>query len=265
MATVTTVTLGGDWKGFERVIRNAPRAFLGAAAKSLNDVARESKLRTDHEMRTQFDRPTPWTMKAVGTDLAAPFPDRLESKVGVRDDTLGKGSYFGDVLDPEYLGGHRRFKNAEAALHYTGVLPKGWYMVPAKRAPLDAYGNIRNGFIIQILSYFRSLSNWEQARYKPSMTQKNRDKLANRRRSKGGFAEIGGVVYFAIHPRDDTHLSPGIYAKTGTHGVDLWPVINFVRSRPTYRQRIDLERIANEVARNTFTERLGRYWAERLR
>jgi hypothetical protein len=260
--TTTRITLGGDWKGFAALIRKAPRAFLGGAAKALNQVARETQFATKQAMRTEFDRPTPWALRGIGTEFAAPFPDRLESKAGVLNESAGKGPTFGDVLSPAYLGHERKVKRFEKAFRSSGVMWPDEYAVPAKSTPMDQYGNIRNGLIMRLLSYFGSLS---ETGYKGNTTKQSKDKLANRRKSKEGFAEIGGVVYFIGGRHGSPHLHPGIYARTGIHGSDIWPVMLFVRRKPTYRQRIDLERIANHVASNRFNTLLDRFWSERIR
>ena len=113
-------------------------------------------------------------------------------------------------------------------------------MVPGSGCQLDAYGNIKGSFLVQLASYFQSFG--EQG-YRANMTDKRKAKLKGAGRTEQGYKTINGVVYFVSHGkmrsgRGGTHLAPGIWAKSGVHGVMVKPIIMFVK-KPHYGARLD--------------------------
>ena len=149
-----------------------------------------------------------------------------------------------------------------------GVLPAGMAAVVPRDASwaarIDRYGNLSQGQIVQLLAYFQAFG--EQG-YKANMNDAGRGKLAKMKGGAGGkgFRRIGGVVYFVSRGKGNwfgncswrngrmQHLPPGIWAKRGIHGVDVAPVLMFVR-RGNYRKRIDLQAIGNEVVAKEFNK-----------
>ena len=70
---------------------------------------------------------------------------------------------------------------------------------------------------------------------------------------------IRGRVYFVSKGiTGGSSLPPGIWAKSGTHGAEVKPVLMFVR-RATYVQRIDLDRVVERADLQSYLDRRIRY------
>lgn len=228
-----------------------------AASRAINEVAKRVQQATVEEMRKKFDRPTPYALKAISItkrDFVKP-KQNLTAIIGLRTDAPGKGTAWDKALGHEFNGGARHWRRFESALHRIGVLPSGMAAVPPSNSSwavtLNSYGNVPSSLIVVLLSYFQAFG--EQG-YKANSTTKTRARRAKMGRTATGYKTINGVIYFTVLP-GRTHTrhfkQPGIYAKRGIHGVDVAPVLLFVR-RPSYQRRIDLERIATEVVRKEF-------------
>jgi hypothetical protein len=201
--------------------------------RALNMTADQVKQALVDEMSKTFDRPTPYTLNAPYVWYAT--KSNLTAKVLLRE--FGGKSRSEKYLLTQVQGGERRLKSFEKALQSIGVLPSGMYAVPGQRAPLDAYGNISAGFIVQILSYFRAFG--EQG-YKANITDEKKAKMAK------GTKKKRGIEYFAIR-KGDRGLKPGIYRKTAFgFGKSTEPMIMFVK-RPTYRQLLKWDEVAQRV------------------
>lgn len=110
------------------------------------------------------------------------------------------------VLMPHEAGGQRGLKAFERELGLSG----NWRAVPTDNVQVNAYGNIPQATIKQIVT-------------------------ALKRRS----------AYFAVMPGQRSHLRPGIYQRAGLGLVTLFlfkPVV-------LYRQRLEWERTAMDEAR----------------
>jgi hypothetical protein len=227
---------------------SGPR-FQQAVATTLNQVAGRYAKNMRAEMAKVFDRPRPYTLRSVVVKQATSA--KLEATV--------QPTYMGGKgIDPQqYLkaqadGGVRSDKRSEKALRTAGILPSGYYLaIPKDPFPgsEDGYGNLKGSFVVQLLSYFKAFA--EQG-YRANMTDKRRAKLADRTtysslNSRREMAMIRGVVFFVSYGRlRGQNLAPGIWAKTGTHGANVRPVVMFVRT-PQYRVRLDMDKIARET------------------
>lgn len=231
----------------DKIARLGRQGVADAAVKALNDVAFNVRRAMQEEMRAVFDRPTPYVVSSVRVDLATaerPQAVILPTYMG------GKGVDPQKVLQAQADGGTRRDKRSEVALRRAGVLPPG-YQTAIPREPYpgsdDGRGNLRGPFIVQLLSYLQAFG--EQG-YRANMTARRRERLAQRGTSESGAARIGGVVFFVAYGKlrggPSAHLAPGIWAKSGTHGANLRPVLMFVR-RGSYARRLDMQAIARKV------------------
>lgn len=221
-----------------------------AISKAINQTANAVRDALRAEARGVFDRPTPFIVNSLRV-----------SKYSTRQDLTaiiepvypgGKAVDPQNVLRAEIEGGGRKFKKSERALQRIGVLPAGYYIVPGTGIgsdKIDAYGNIKGGFLVQILAYFQAFG--EQG-YKANMTARRKAGLAKRGLNASGFKTIGGVEYFVAYGKlrggKTSHLAPGIYSRSGTHGVDVRPVLMFVPS-VAYTRRLDFYGVGNRVAR----------------
>lgn len=235
-----------------------------ATADALNDTAFMLRREMQAEMGRVFDRPTPYILRSVQVKKATALTMRAE--VGP-EYMGGKGVDPAKVLAAEVAGGRRRDKRSEVALRRVGILPPGYVTtIPEKPLPGsdDGRGNLRGPFITQLLSYFAAFG--EQG-YRANMTQKRKDKLANVGRTANGYKTINGVQYF-VSPvgmrgvsdmkNRARHLAPGIWARSGTHGSNVRPVLMFVRL-PTYAVKLSMEKIVATGQAQAHFERRLRY------
>lgn len=244
-------------------VRSLPRQLRFAAAGAINDVLFEARQAEQRAMRDVFDRPTPYIVNSVLVRTAT--ADKLAGELYVDFWGRGKGVAPEKVLAAQVFGGRRRAKRAEVALQRAGLLPQGFGMVPAAAAPLDAYGNVRGPYIVQLLAYFKAFS---EVGYRANMTDKRRKALAKRGKSARGFSAINGVEYFVSRGQAETtgrgawrkghmqHLPRGIWQRSGIHGSTIKPVFLFVRL-PTYWRRLDFDHIAAQVVQGAFPARLA--------
>lgn len=227
-------------------------AIKQATAKALTDSAFEARKVIQSEMDRTFDRVTPYIRRSIYVTQAK--PENLQAVVEPRY-MGGKGVEPNNILRAEIFGGQRKHKGSETALRRVGILQPGYSIVPGQACPLDQYGNIKGGFLGQLISYFQAFG--EQG-YKANMTARRKANLAKIGRSSGGYKTIGGVVYFAsqgkLRSGRTHHLPAGIWAKTGIHGSNVKPIIMFVRT-PSYRARLDFFNKPVQAAIDKFNPR----------
>lgn len=191
-----------------------------AISLALNRTAAAVKDAEEREMRDVFDRPTPWTLRGVGS--APSTKSDLRAVVFLKDRSAVSSGHPPDVyLTPEIRGGTRNLKAFELAFRSAGVLPSSMMMVPGSAMTLDAYGNIPTGLIVQLLSYFKAFP--EQG-YRANVTEARKAKL------KRGTKKQQGFEYFALRGAHGK-LPPGIYKRVMfAHGSSVKPIIVFVDS-----------------------------------
>jgi hypothetical protein len=238
--------------GYRTNLGEAPNLFLDlerqqafATAVALTRTARlvADKLRAD--MPQVFDRPTPYTLNALRVRPAT--RESLTAYVDFRD-SAGKGIAADRYLGPQVFGGGRSRKRSEVALSRSGLLP-GKYTVPGAGAELDQYGNVSRGFTVKLLSYLQAFG--EQG-YRANAAARTISRVAGVRTSAEGYKQIGGKVYFVSKGQGSQvrgrpqHLPAGVWQKSGTHGVDVKPVLLFVDA-PHYTPRLDFFGTAEEV------------------
>ncbi len=101
----------------------------------------------------------------------------------------------------------------------------------------------------QLISYLQASG--EQG-YRQNMKAKAKAKIEDRTtfshiKTRKELKTIRGRVYFVSKGiTGGSSLPPGIWAKSGTHGVEVKPVLMFVR-RASYVQRIDLDRVVEKA------------------
>jgi hypothetical protein len=213
--------------------RQAPFVAAVSLTRTIQDVQKAEVA----EMRRIFDRPTPYALN--GLFVKAATRNNLEARVWVKDNPFGKGTPADRFLLPHINGGGRHQKGMERQLQRAGLLPAGWYAVPAAGAQLDGNGNVQRGQIRQILSQLQVQGG---AGYQSRATGSARSNRTIARQ---------GVTYFAL-PVKRRGLAPGIYAKRQfAHGSAVKPVFIFVSS-VQYRQRWKFFEIGQATATTRF-------------
>ena len=193
------------------------------AAVSLTRTMRDVQAAVKDEMRTVFDRPTAYALN--GTFLKPATKTNLESRVWVKDNPFGKGTPADRFLLPQIEGGSRGLKGFERLLQGHGLMPAGWYAVPAAGAQLDGNGNVRRGQIRQVLS---QLQVQQGSGYESRASKSDRSKRTVARQ---------GVTYFAL-PSGHRGLLPGVYLKRRFgFGIAIRPVFIFVE-KVQYKPRL---------------------------
>lgn len=267
-----------DLREVDSLLTDLQRTRVPAAAsRALNNAAFAYRKALQSEMESRFDRPTPYTLRGFVIDRAGqggmtnpavgqpgfgrptpgfgPTGSPYLARVRLNSDVNKSGLSREDTIGHQFTGANPQFSGFERALNRIGVLPRGWHVVPAGGATLNAYGNVSPGLIVQLISYFGAFG--EQG-YKANATDRSRARRAKKRRSSAGFLKINGVEYFISRGPGEyigrntwksgryQHLPPGIWSRRGTHGVDIAPVFLFVKTT-RYRKRIDLEAVARNI------------------
>lgn len=235
-----------------------------AYAKALNDAGFQVRREMQAEMRSRFDRVTAYVERSPRVVVAT--PERLS--VTIEPAYMGgKGVDPQRILQAQAFGGARRDKRYEVALRRAGILPNGLQTaIPEQPYPGsdDGRGNLRGPFIVQLLSYFKSFG--EQG-YKANMTDKRRrnvhrgtKKTAGRRYFVSYGQHRGGARRTASGDFDNraSNLPAGIWAASGTGGVDVRPVLMFVRAG-SYRPLLDLARVAAKADVQNYLDRRVRF------
>lgn len=247
------VQLTATATGFEKVEHLARRLtgpqMADAQAKALNDVAFKGRGAMVSELSSQFDRPTPFIARSP--KVAPAKPGDLRALIIPTLDTRNVWSKGGKIgVDPQHvlqaqeLGGNRADKRSEVALRRAGILPRG-YQTAMPTTPFagsdDGRGNIRGAFVSQLISYFQAHT--EQG-FMGNMSARRKAQIHKGTKTAAGRRYF--VSYGGMRGGRTRHLAPGIWAAQGTHGVDVQPVLMFVR-RPAYKPRISMDRIAQSV------------------
>ncbi len=224
-----------------------------AYASSLNDVAFKVRTAMRSEFAKAFDRPTPYILSSVYVDKATPA--RLSATI--------KPTYFGgkgvdpqSILQAQEFGGPRRDKRSEVALRRAGILPAGFQTaIPETPYPGsdDGRGNLKGSFLLQLLSDFQAMG--EQG-YPANMTDKGRKRVHKGTKTRTGRRYF--VAYGGLRSGKTSHLAPGIWAASGTHGVDVRPVLMFVRGA-SYKSKISMDKIADSIGMDDYLAKRLRY------
>lgn len=238
------------------------RRFAAAIATALTRTAVSVRGDMARRVEQSFDRPTPYTMKQLRYVGAS--ADRLVSAVGFNiigvqdergkvlryEESLGGNTRAMQYMAPHVQGGARPAKRLEAALQAINALPNGWMVVPASGAPLDSYGNVSRGTVVQILSQLRVTLVAGTTR---NMSQDARKQIAAQRKAGGRYfvMPIGSKARAGIYQREFI-------------GKNITPVFWFI-NRATYRKRFDFAEEANALAQRTLPGEVTRSISEHQR
>lgn len=258
--------------GIDRVQKQlaalSDRQIREASAKALNDAAFQLRRDMQTHMRSTFDRVTPWMVRSVNFKPAT--ADKLEATVmpTYRSDVGTTGGKQGvdpqHVLQAQEYGGRRADKRSEVRLRKAGILPNGYQTaIPATPFPNsdDGRGNLRGPFVTQLLSYLQAFG---EAGYRANMGKAGMRRIHQRGGKANSFmGPVRGWRYIVTYggmrggarttKKGDfdqrmANLPAGIWAVQGTGGVDVRPVLMFVRAG-SYKPLLQLDRLRNDAAR----------------
>jgi len=206
-----------------------------ATILALTRTAKFVQAKIKEEIPRAFDRPTPFTINSTYVQPAT--KQRRYAMVYIKEAEKGRVAPI-RFLQPEIYGGPRGRKSFEKRLIDAGRMPPGTYVVPARGAKLDQYGNFPGSELVRVLSDLRAHFDTTQNR--------------GRKRRRGKPPQS----YFSTWPPSPKtqHLKPGIYLRTtfrGLGGTAIKPVLMFVRS-VSYRKRLRYFEIADQTARMRF-------------
>ena len=231
----------------------APGQVAYATMLALNKTAEQVRAEIQVEMQRVFDKPTPWVINSLRIKYAS--KTKLMAEIEFKDKNSVESAR--SMLEPHVYGGARHYKAMEARLFNAGLLPAGWNVVPGGAANLDAFGNMSQGQITQILNV---LQTYTEAGYNTA-NSKTIDRLAKGSKKKGTY----GFTYWVnppptSQPAKGKHLPPGVYQRVYSgFGTSLKPVLIFVK-RAAYKARLDFWGISKRAAErdmsNNFKEAL---------
>jgi hypothetical protein len=142
-------------------------------------------------------------------------------------------------------GGSRPFKRSETLLQQKGIVPKGHFLIQAKAAAKNQYGNIPASKYNQMLSGLGAQLDTAQ---RSSMTSGRRKTRRNAQRFFAGTPR-GGNRSFAIYERLRGKIRP----------------LFFISSKANYKKRYEIQKMVNGIVRHEFPKFFERNMAEALR
>lgn len=219
------------------------RRLAAAVATGLTRTAIIARDRVRSFLPLIFDRPTPYTVRALryigakATDLEAYVGYDISDSPDVNNRHFQQGTPASNYMQPQISGGPRRVKRLEKALQASGALPSGWMTAPGPYAKLDAYGNVSRGQIIQVLSQLRItlLSGFTR-----DMSRVNEREQIRAQRKAGGR-------YFVLPPGGRNGKRAGIYLRD-IGSRNALPVFWFIKP-PTYQPRWDFDGTMRRLTR----------------
>ena len=256
---------------------------LGAAcATGINNSLFHVRGGLISELDRSIDEPTPYTRKQIKYTkaTAANLSAQIGFDVAAVTNATGQVTGYRSGIDTpasaymhwQVHGGRRSMKRLELALQKSGAMPTGHYVVPARAAQLDAYGNVSRSQVNQIISqlgteletgYNRTLQ-----RVKGGETKKELKAIKNKQRR--AYGKAGGQYISIIKQRGK--LTPGIYlaqardfgAKLGLGRTGkLKAIFIFVRNTK-YNQRFDFDKITRELTDKHLSENINNAIADHI-
>ncbi len=236
----------------KKKIQAIPGKVQAGTIKALNSTILIVKQTEIAEEKRVFDRPVPFMLRPFMIQTAK--PGRMLARINIMDEEYGYGFQkrsYESMLRPQVFGGERRLKSFEHRLRAIGVLPPDKWIVPGSGCDLDAYGNMRAGQVVQILSYFRAFKEAGFTSNRPAgvsaKTYRNKtlaqmERMAKTSKRKG--QQVEGFSYFAIR-RPRRGLAPGIYKRMSKGSIV--PIMIFIR-KPHYKSLFHFYEVAQRTA-----------------
>ncbi len=208
-----------------------------ASFRALNDTAYDALDGVKAEMRSVFDRPTPFALNAFMVWRANMQTQRAEVK---ERPSVGPRHF----LKVQQSGGVRPNTALEKLIRSkVGNTSHIAAITPGPAAKLDAFGNWASGERNQALSGIKA----------------QRDATSNTTKASRALSKNKGRASYFV-PGPEAKLSPGIYRRQGSRGTPE-KVANFTSNMPSYSKRIDYRDVVAKVAEDIYE----RHFAHRLK
>lgn len=213
-----------NWPVADKALKDVARQIPFSIAVALTNTARGAREEVKAEMGRVFDRPTPFTKRAILYTRAD--KRNLRATVGFGQAAFsgagGRGGFAGiaqtgafDYISTQVHGGIREAKRSERALRaWMAQAGSGPYWVPGPGLKLDRYGNPRGGDVTRILSHLRA---------NPDRTQNVTDSARSRRNRRG-------IRFFV--PDANSSLAPGVWMEQGGAIKPAMLFVSSVRYQP---------------------------------
>lgn len=214
------ITVSTNIPEVQAALKRAAAQVPYALSTAINKTLEQGRSDARNEMARVFDRPTPWALNSVRVKYAT--KTKLEGTLAFKDKNSVENSRT--MVEPHVYAGRRHYKAFEARLTAIGLLPKGYNAVPGGGAKLDAYGNMSQGQISQLLGV---LGSYTESGF-------NKANLATVKRLAKGNAKknVYGFVYWVnkVGPTQVKHIPPGVYQRVTTgFGTSLKPILIFIK------------------------------------
>ena len=214
-----------------------------AMAKALTQTAIQAQTDIVQAMTRVFDRPTPYTLNS--TFVSPATKTKLEAEVKLKNESA-KGLPATKYLASEVFGGVRNAKRSEIALRRSLNLASGSFILPGEGVKLDQYGNISAGMMTKILSAVRShpdsyANTTSKSRLRAIAAGRNLDYFVGR--SPSGAQRRG------VWERD---------------GRQLHPILIFIDTPPTYRERLRFYAIAQQTYARVYQQLFNQALADAI-
>ena len=121
--------------------------------------------------------------------------------------------------------------------------------MPGDAAPVDSFGNVSKGLIVQILSFFKAFG---ESGFRANSTEKTRARLA-----RGTKKKVVGKAFFVIRP-GHPRLMPGIWMRIHSgFGTAIRPMLIFVESA-LYEPTFDFQFVAENTIKKEYSREFNR-------
>jgi len=241
-----------------------------ATALALTRTARKAKSMLYGEMRSKFDRPSPFVVPGPSFEdrdnmgsmrVEQATKERLFAVVKMKDWTTAKQRVATDpLLRHHFYGGARVAKGMELWFREKGLLAAGEYLTLGRNQAGDRYGNL-------------GMAMWNKMIAQLGLTGGNKgySRDASNKRGSQKSQAAAGTIFWSAGPKAKkmvdlaTGIEYGFPGKPGRHnnlpkgvwvrdGKELHAVLAVVSKAPTYQQRFDLQKIATDAVRMHFRE-----------
>ena len=223
-------------RGLSRVEREQlPFAMSLAINMTADQVIKDNQ----REMESRLDRPTRFTVNSQRKTFAT--RRRLISTISFKRFATGTspGIYMRAIME----GGPRGQKAFERAMVQKRMLERGAKLVPGRDARTNQYGNLPRSQYTRIL---RGAG--------PSNTQRGRQLPRS--------PQAGAGTYFAVTPRDNSNLPPGVWQRMANGRLR-----QILRAVPSarYSKIFDWPELTAQSAQRRFPFNMERAMAQALR